>query len=129
MTSPDSPETPRDATIAGMTITGSTVAAICSETGVSPSTVHRVRRDYRTYIDTARQELVEAVGADLVTLCDTATAALRQLLTSNNEAIKLGAARTVLDQASRWHGDLDVERRLQALEEQQRGGGQYGQPW
>ena len=118
MNSHDTPEEARELRICGMTVTGSTVAAICSELDISASTVYRTRRRFRQWIDLTRQEIAEQVAAELMSLSTTAVGRLRQLLNSQNDAIALGACRTVLDSAGRWHQDLDVERRLSRLEQE-----------
>ncbi len=118
MTNYDTPEAPRDLQIAGMTVSGSTVAEICSEVNISASTVYRTRSQFRQWIDERRQEIAETIAAELMALGTAAVARLRQLLNSQNDAIALGACRTVLDTAAKWHADLDVERRLSRLEQE-----------
>ena len=117
-------ETPegRDLIVAQMTVAGRSVAEIASELSISPSTIYRTRASNREWIDARRTEKAEEVAATLLAAVDGALARLVSLLQAPNDGVALGAAKFVLDSASKWHSEIDVERRLSALEERHRNG-------
>src|SRR4051812_42945762 len=82
---------------------GKTVADAARDAGVSVSTAHRrmAEAEFRRQVAAARTDaLARAVGQ----LADTSTAAvqtLRSLLDAESDTVRLGAARAILDQATR----------------------------
>ncbi len=117
-------ETPegRDLIVAQMTVAGRSVAHIASELSISPSTIYRTRASNRDWIDARRSEKAEEVAAALLAATDQALVRIVSLLQSPNDGVALGAAKFVLDSASKWHQEIEVERRLSALEERHRDG-------
>ncbi len=119
---PDDTPEGRDLIVAQMTVAGRSVAHIASELSISPSTIHRSRAANREWIDARRTERAEEVAATLLAAVDGALTRLVSLLQSPNDGVALGAAKFVLDSASKWHQEIEVERRLSALEERHRRG-------
>src|SRR5215213_5226436 len=99
---------------------GKTVTDAARDAGVSVSTAHRrmADGDFRRQVAAARTDaLARAVGQ----LADASTAAvqtLRSLLDADADTVRLGAARAILDQATRGVELLDLAERLAALESQ-----------
>ena len=98
---------------AGMSVRDAAAAA-----GVSESTVYRRMRDpqYRQEVQAVRGEMMsQALGAMADGMAE-AAGVLRGLLRSNNEGIKLSAARSMLDLGVKIQSAVEIEQRLTAIE-------------
>lgn len=87
--------------------------------GCSLRTVDRRMADptFRDEVQKVRNGLVATAAGRIAGLMDDATDALKELLDSGNEAIRLSAARTVFDVALRLKDCAELENRLSAVEE------------
>jgi predicted transcriptional regulator len=128
---PDDTETPgvdgldsRDARLAALVAAGKTYEEAGAELGVSKSTVARAARDpeFRRAVDAIREHAIEA---GLGVLCSAFAAAAGELARLVREgtpadAIRLGAARTVIESVLKVRDQVEVIRRLNDLEERSR---------
>jgi hypothetical protein len=74
----------------------------------------------------ARDELISSALGELVECASEAVATLRALLQANDERVRLGAAKSTLEQLLRLRETLTLSQRLAALEramQSRRGGG------
>ena len=87
--------------------------------GCSLRTVDRRMADptFRDEVQKVRNGLVATAAGRIAGLMDDATDALKELLGSETEAIRLSAARTVFDVALRLKDCAELENRLSAVEE------------
>ena len=74
--------------------------------------------DFLTAYQAARREVVEKAIAQLQRSSWAASTALIRLLGSGSDSVRLRAAQTILEQASKGLELIDFEERLTALEEQ-----------
>jgi hypothetical protein len=98
---------------------GATREEAARTAGVSVRTLHRRLEDaqFQSRVDDLRDELAAEVTARLLSACTQALVTLEALLgPAEPPAVRLGAARILLDQAQRWRVAEDVEVRLAALE-------------
>ena len=107
---------------------GLSVAKAARACKVSESTVHRRLRDgeFKAKVEQLRRQLLDVAVRRLSDLMLAAADKLAKLLRSRNEAISLGAARTVLQYGLDSHGVLDLQGRIDRLEqaaEEQRANG------
>ena len=103
---------------------GATNLDAAQQAGVSEKTVYRRLADaeFRQQVADARAELIaRAVGA-LADASATAATTLRTLLEAESESVRLGAARSILELATRLRASEEFERRLATLEHGQDGG-------
>jgi hypothetical protein len=108
-----------DAALALALAAGLAVEAAAGQAGVSARTA------YRRWADPAFQQRVAELRADMVQralgkLADGAAAAvdtLRKLLQAKADTVKLGAARSILEQCNKLREAVELEQRLQALED------------
>ena len=103
--------------IAAMSAAGASVARIVSELDVSPATIYRVRREHSGWIKDRREEKAAELLGQLMNNTRAAADALVSLLTDPNGPTRLGAAKALLDQASKWRSEIDLEARVAELEE------------
>ncbi len=98
---------------------GATVEQAAERAGVSAWTVHRrlTDADFKRRVDDARAELL---GQAMARLSATATAAVTTLAALLDDgvppAVRLGAARSILDVALRWREQDELARRLDNVE-------------
>ncbi len=99
---------------------GSTVEDAATTAGVGAATAYRRLREpaFRKRIDDARSELIAAAVARLGAASTGAVATLEGLLAADSEAVRLGAARAILDAALKWREHEDLTERVRVLEEQ-----------
>jgi hypothetical protein len=99
---------------------GASAAGAARHAGVSERTVYRRLADpaFRARVDAARSEMVQQVVGRLAAVGTIASQTLQELLGSESEAIRLGAARAALDFMFRGHEQDVLARRIAALEEQ-----------
>jgi hypothetical protein len=100
---------------------GATAEGAARQCDVSESTVYRRLRDpeFQRQIQTLRAEMVERTAA---TLTAAGSESVKTLVTlqqpANPAAVRLGAAKAVLDSGIRLREVANLEQRLAALEEQ-----------
>ena len=87
--------------------------------GLSEKTLQRRLRDpgFRMEVSRARGELLAAAVGQLSAAAGDAARALRELLGSDNENIRLSAARSVLDMAGKLTTAVELEERIRSLED------------
>jgi len=97
---------------------GATVAGAAKAANVSERTAHRRLRipAFKAAIATARAEMTERATALLTTLSTSAALALGELLKADSEAVRLGAARSILELGARLRETGELEARIAALE-------------
>jgi HEAT repeat protein len=115
---------------------GRTVRDAAAESGVSERTIHRWRRE-AAFRERERQLRGEMLAQGLGRLVEGMTEAarvLRALLASQNEQVRLAAARSVIQLGNDLRKTVETDEaveelgeRLEAIEEQQRG--QRGADW
>lgn len=97
----------------GLTVAGAAKAANVSER----TAFRRLRRpEFRSAIATARTEMTERATALLTDLSTSAATALGELLKADSEAVRLGAARSILELGARLREAGELETRISALE-------------
>ena len=86
--------------------------------GVSTRTAYRRLADpgFKSRLTEARDELISAALSELVQSASEAVATLRALLGASDERVRLGAARSTLEQLLRLRETLALNQRLAALE-------------
>lgn len=97
---------------------GSSVARAALDAGVNERTAFRRLADvkFRQAVDVARAELLERAGGSLADGADRAARELKRLLRSPSDAIRLGAARALVEFATKVRDAIEFERRLTLLE-------------
>jgi hypothetical protein len=114
-----------DDTLVALLASGVSVAEASVTAGVSSRTVFRRLKD-GTFVERVRQARAAITERTLAKLTDAGCEAadvLRALLISAPPAVKLGAARAILELAGRLREATETEARLAALEQQQFGDG------
>ncbi|MDA9913241.1 hypothetical protein N9D66_02160 [Candidatus Nanopelagicales bacterium] len=106
----------RDLVIASMTVIGRPTTAISQELACSPRTVARARSRHRAWITEQRDHFADETAAGLLSMTGQALTTLAQLLDSPQDGVRFASAKFVLESSLRWRDQIDVERRLQALE-------------
>lgn len=99
---------------------GLTIRETAQQTGVSEGTIYRWRRkpDFTKAVESARSELISNTVGRLSDSATAAVAVLRRLLSEDTPpSVRLGAARAILEMASRYRESEELERRLTVLEE------------
>ena len=101
-------------TVAG----GSTVQAAAQLCEVSERTVYRRIADpaFRQQLTRARAEMVERALGHLAAGSTEAGIVLRNLLGGEDDRVKLGAARTILEVGNKLRESVELEQRLADLE-------------
>src|SRR5215471_3568818 len=100
---------------------GQTIEAAARAAGVGESTVYRRLRDagFRVAVATARAEVTARALGKLAAASTAAASTLRKLLRAESEAVRLSAARSILEMATRLRETVEFEQRLLALESQE----------
>ena len=90
-------------------------AEVC---GIGEATLWRWMQEpeFRDRYRQARRQVLEGAIASLQQAAGEAATTLRTLLKAESESVRLGAARAILDQATRGADLLDLEARIAALE-------------
>lgn len=116
-----------NATLISSLASGQTIASAARLAGVGETTVYRRLRlaSFKSAIATARTEMTERATALLTTLSTSAAVALGELLKADSEAVRLSAARAILELGARLRESGEIEARLSALE---KGASDYGEP-
>jgi hypothetical protein len=118
------PEAPRipsrtDAVLIPHLVAGLSYADVAAQTGVSERTIKRRMADpsFRRIVADRQRQAAQQTCAQLRRLTNEALDALRDLLdASTSSSVRLGASRTVLEQALRWQEAAELEVRLQEIE-------------
>src|SRR5215468_2793511 len=97
---------------------GRTVKDAAREARTAERTIHYWRADdaFRRRVRELQAELFGRTVARLVSLGGQAADTLARLLDSGNEAVALGAARTVLEAGARLRETVELARRVEELE-------------
>lgn len=97
---------------------GESITTAAKLSGFSARTVNRrvTETAFREEVQQVRNGLVATAAGRIAGLMDDAADALRELLRSQTEAIRLSAARTVFDVALRLKECAELEGRLAAVE-------------
>ena len=97
---------------------GETIRRAARLAGFSERSAHRRLADpaFRLRIQEIRAAAIENTSARLSHASNEAALTLRYLLTSESDAVRLGAARAILDTSMRYREAIDFETRLSALE-------------
>ena len=110
---------PRQDLLIAALASGVSVFEAAKRSATSPRTVHRRLLDarFRAEVRQARARMVDTALGQLTDTLTDAGAALRQLLQSTNDSVRLNAARAIFDIAGKLRDQTDFEERLSKLEE------------
>lgn len=99
-------------------VAGSPVEQAARTAGVSVRTAYRRLADpgFARRLAQARDELISSALGELVDCATEAVATLRALLTASDERVRLGAAKSTLEQLLRLRETLALSQRLATLE-------------
>jgi hypothetical protein len=102
----------------GALAAGSRVEQAAQSAGVSVRTAYRRLADpvFAHRLAQARDELISSALGELVECASEAVATLRALLSASDERVRLGAAKSTLDQLLRLRETLTLSQRLAVLE-------------
>jgi hypothetical protein len=98
---------------------GQSVPRAAQKAGVSQRTAYRRLRDpaFKARVTKARADMVERALGHLAAGTTEAAVALRQLLRHADAKVRLGAAKAILDSEMKLRAEVDLARRIEALEE------------
>jgi hypothetical protein len=107
-----------DELLLGALAAGSPVDQAAETAGISVRTAYRRLADpgFARRLAQARDELISSALGELVACASEAVATLRALLQAKDERVRLGAARSTLEQLLRLRETLTLSQRLAALE-------------
>src|SRR5262249_35986465 len=112
-----------DAALAAALIGGATLDEAADAANVSRSTVARRLRDpaFRGQLEALRREALARAADKLAGLAVAALETLEELLAADHApGTRLGAARAVLHEASRFHHATELAARIEAIEQELR---------
>jgi hypothetical protein len=115
----------RSAGIAAFAIaTGKTVAEAAAEAEKSERTLYRWLKlpKFQKRVAEIRNRLIGAAVGKLATVMTEAAETLAGLMKSGDEAVKLRAAKSVLEITLKIRTEMEIEERLKAVEERLAGG-------
>ena len=97
---------------------GRTIAHVAKAAGVGETTVYRRLRDpeFRRRVNEARAAFTDRALGRLSAASTAAVRTLRQLLNAKSEAVRLAAARSILELGAKLRETVELEQRLLALE-------------
>ena len=98
---------------------GVTVENAARQAGISPSTVYRrlADADFRRRLQALQRDMVSRTAGTLTAAASEAVRTLLELQKSSaSDAVRLGAARAVLEMGMKIRESADLEERLAALE-------------
>ena len=97
---------------------GATVEDAARSAGISEATVYRRLKqpDFRRQVDEARSSIVTRATSKLSSAAIVAVDTLRELLSSDHDFARLGAARAIIELGIRLREQEDLAVRLAALE-------------
>ena len=103
--------------IVGMA-TGRPIADVAAEAGVSERTVQRrmAKPEFQRKVSDLRWQMMKDLSGRLSQVSGKAMERLQSLLEADSENVRLGAARSILDQTLRVREAVDFELRLQDVE-------------
>lgn len=103
--------------IVGMA-TGRPLADVAAEAGVSQRTVQRrmAKPEFQRKVSDLRWQMMKDLSGRLSQVSGKAMERLQSLLEADSENVRLGAARSILDQTLRVREAVDFEGRLQEVE-------------
>lgn len=98
---------------------GKAYSKAADDAGVSVPTVTRRMADpeYRRRVQQARAEMIEQASGALAGATTSAVATLVDLLDAGSEQSRLGAARAILDLAGRYRELVEINERLERVEQ------------
>jgi hypothetical protein len=98
---------------------GATAREAAARAGLSERTIYRRMEDpeFRRRVTEARATMVESALGKVADGMSDAAAKLRELLAAQSEAVRLGAARSLLELGIRLRESVELEQRLAAMEE------------
>ena len=107
-----------DATLVAALLTGATPAEAARRAGVSERTVRRRLRnpEFRARLTAEGDDIIAAAARGLADASRGAVCPLQDLLGEGPPAIRLGAAKSILELAPRWRNEREVDERLAAIE-------------
>ena len=99
---------------------GFSVAKAAELAGVCADTVYRRLKlpEFRARVQRHRDEIFRRDADQLASLAGKSVLTLHALLDSRNDAVRLGAARTVLDTAVKFREQFELAERIMELEHQ-----------
>ena len=102
---------------------GATVRDAAQSAGVSERTAHRRLEDpaFARRVTDARSEMLSRAVGTLARTSTAAATALALLLRAESETVRLGAARSILELAAKFHETEQLEHRIAQLEAQMEG--------
>jgi hypothetical protein len=105
---------------------GATVRQAAEQAGVSERTAFRrlADADFAREVDILRAEMVRRAWGKMADGMAEAADTLRQLLRAESESVRLGACRAALEMGVELRESVELEQRLQALEERSGNEGQ-----
>jgi hypothetical protein len=107
-----------EALLLGALAAGSSVEQAATRAGVSTRTAYRrlANPGFARRLAQARDELISSALGELVDCASEAVATLRALLSASDERVRLGAAKSTLEQLLRLRETLTLSQRLATLE-------------
>jgi hypothetical protein len=109
----------RDAELIALLASGASQRAAAASAGLSERTVQRRMRDpsFRTAVTSARDELFSQTLAKMARATGKAADALEDLVGKmNSPAVRLGAARAILEFGTRLRESVDLAERIRLVE-------------
>jgi hypothetical protein len=99
---------------------GQTLRDAAAAAGIAERTATRRMADpaFRRRVNELRGEMVQRSLGRMADGMSEAADVLRELLTADRESVRLGAARSLLELGVRLRESVELEERLQALEDQ-----------
>lgn len=102
-------------------MTGLSVDAIATETGLAPRTVRGwlAEPDVQHQLTALHEERVRAIARRTMASAESSLSALEEIVTSTGvpAVVKVSAARTILASAVKFHEQFTTNERLSAIEE------------
>ena len=97
---------------------GRTVQAAARVAGVAESTIYRRLREteFRRRVTETRAEFTARALGNLAAASTAAAGTLRRLLKAESEAVRLSAARSILELGTKLRDSVELEQRILALE-------------
>ncbi len=107
-----------DEALAMAVAAGQTLRDAAAAVGIGERTATRRWADpvFRRQVAELRAEMVSQALGKMADGMTAAADTLRGLLTADSEAVKLGAARTILELGNKLRESVELEQRLQAIE-------------
>jgi hypothetical protein len=98
---------------------GATQKSAAEKAGISESTVARRLRDpaFQERLDATRADMVQRTASALTAASMEAVKGLLELMRSDDERVRLGAIRTILEHSTKLREESDLAQRVARLEE------------